>query len=162
MIETGFGERQTRRHGGGRQDVTDREEVRADGRADHGWWTVFARAVFAGWLVAGVVWLDHAAQDTIARFLQIYVIFYMIAAAELYHVITAAGDAFFYLFVTGADPLTVFAAYWLPILLGNTIGGVLLFTLVNYAQTDPMKFSDAPLLSRREMLFSWRGGPETV
>ena len=128
----------------------------------HGWWTVFARAVFAGWLVAGVVWLDHAAQDTIARFLQIYVIFYMIAAAELYHVITAAGDAFFYLFVTGADPLAVFAAYWLPILLGNTIGGVLLFTLVNYAQTDPMKFSDAPLLTRREMLFSWRGGPETV
>ena len=129
---------------------------------EHGWWTVFTKAVFAGWLVAGIVWLDHAAQDTISRLLQVYVIFYTIAAAELYHVITAAADAFFYLFVTGASPFVVFSAYWLPILLGNTVGGVLLFTLVNYARMDDSDLSDSSLLNLREMFLSWRGGPDRL
>lgn len=127
---------------------------------NHGWWTVFTKALFAGWLVAGVVWLDHTAQDTVSRLLLIYIIFYMIAAAELYHVITAAGEAFFFLFVTGSEPATVFFAYWLPIFLGNTIGGVFVFTLTNYAQTKQSRFPDIQTLTVRELLFSWRGGPE--
>lgn len=125
-----------------------------------GWWTVFTKALFAGWLVAGVVWLDHAAQDSISRLLVIYFIFYTIAAGELYHVITAAGEAFLFLFVTGSNPIGVMMGYWLPVLLGNTVGGVLLFTLVNYVKTDPDRFPNIRVLTTRELLFSWRGGEE--
>ena len=86
----------------------------------------------------------------------------MIAAAELYHVITAAGEVFFFLFVTGSEPATVFFAYWLPIFLGNTIGGVFVFTLTNFAQTEQSRFPNTQALTVRELLFSWRGGPELL
>lgn len=124
---------------------------------EHGWWTVFNRALFAGWLVAGVVWLNHAARDTVSRLLLIYVIFYMIAAADLYHVITAACEVFYYLFVTDGS-VTVVYEFWLPVFLGNTIGGVFLVTLVNYAQIEQQRFPGIRVLDARELLFSWRGG----
>lgn len=127
---------------------------------DKGWWAVFNRSLFAGWLVAGVVWLNHAARDTVSRFIIIYLIFYLIAAAELYHVITAACEALFFLFVTGAEPITVVSEFWIPILLGNTIGGVFLFTLVKYAQAEQRRFPGIRILTTRQLLFSWRGGTE--
>lgn len=122
------------------------------------WWSVFNRSIFAGWLVAGVVWLNHAARDTISRFIIIYFIFYLIAAAELYHVITAACEVLFFLFVTGSASNELAFEFWLPILLGNTIGGVLLFTLVNYAQTEQRRFPTIRELDIRELLFGWHGG----
>ncbi|WP_129115886.1 formate/nitrite transporter family protein [Halegenticoccus tardaugens] len=126
----------------------------------HGWWVVFNRAVFAGWLVAGVVWLDHAARDTVSRLIMIYIVFYMIAAAELYHVITTACEVFYFLFVTDLETFTVFSEFWLPVFLGNTIGGVFLVTLVNYAQTKQERYPDVRELTTRELVFSWRGGAE--
>ncbi|RKD98429.1 formate/nitrite transporter family protein [Halopiger aswanensis] len=128
---------------------------------EHGWWAVFNRALFAGWLVAGVVWLDHASRDTISRLLLIYVIFYMIAAAELFHVITAACEVFYYLFVVDGASLAVVHEFWLPVFLGNTVGGVFLVTLVNYAQVEQQRFPDIRVLSVRELLFTWRGGKGT-
>lgn len=127
---------------------------------EHSWWSVFNRAIFAGWLVAGVVWLDHAARDTISRLIMIYITFYTIAAAELYHVITAACEVFYFLFVTDGSVI-VFYEVWLPIFLGNTIGGVFLVTLVNYAQTEGQRFPDVRELGMRALLFSWEGGKET-
>lgn len=127
---------------------------------DKDWWAVFNRSLFAGWLVAGVVWLNHAARDTIARFITIYLIFYLIAAAELYHVITAACEVLFFLFVTRAEPITVVSEFWIPILLGNTIGGVFLFTLVKYGQAEQRRFPRIRTLTTRQLLFSWRGGAD--
>ncbi|WP_224332197.1 formate/nitrite transporter family protein [Haloprofundus halobius] len=129
---------------------------------DHEWWSIFNRALFAGWLVAGVVWLDHAARDTISRLFIIYISFYLIAAADLYHVITAASEAFYFLLTTDAGVFIVFSQYWLPILLGNTIGGVFLLTLVNYAQTEQSRYPGIRELTIRELLFSWRGGTDPL
>lgn len=128
---------------------------------EHGWWAVFNRAIVAGWLVAGVVWLDHAARDTVSRLLVIYVVFYMIAAAELYHVITAACEVFYFLFVARPGSFAALPEFWLPVFLGNTVGGVFLVTLVNYAQTEQYRYPSIRVLSNRELLFSWRGGTET-
>lgn len=116
------------------------------------WWDVFLKALFAGWLVAGVVWLDHAARDTVSRFLLIYIVFYMIAAAELYHVITAACEAFYFVLIGETGLFTVFSEFWLPVLLGNTIGGVVLVALVNYAQTAERRFPDR---DRQLLKLSW-------
>jgi formate/nitrite transporter FocA (FNT family) len=116
------------------------------------WWDVFLKALFAGWLVAGVVWLNHAARDTVSRFLLIYIVFYMIAAGELYHVITTACEALYFVFVSGTGLFTVFSEFWLPVLLGNTIGGVVLVALVNYAQTAERRFPDR---DRQLLRLSW-------
>jgi formate/nitrite transporter FocA (FNT family) len=132
------------------------------GFASHGvelpWWDVFWKAIFAGWIVGSIVWLDHASRDTIARFFLIYIAFYTISATELYHVVTAACDAFFYVFYTGAGLFHTFYEFWLPVLLGNTIGGVVLVTLVNYAQIEDRRIPEVRELSLREVLFSRRGG----
>lgn len=123
-----------------------------------GWWTVFWKAIFAGWIVGGVVWLDHASRDTVARFFLIYLAFYTISAVELYHVVTTACDAFYYVFVAGAGLFSVFYEFWLPVFLGNTIGGVFLVTLVNYAQIEDRRIPEIRELSVHEVFFSLRGG----
>lgn len=123
-----------------------------------GWWAVFWKAIFAGWIVGGVVWLNHASRDTIGRFFLIYIAFYTISATELYHVVTTACDSFYYVFYAGAGLFHVFYEFWLPVLLGNTIGGVFLVALVNYAQIEDRRVPEVRELSLREVLFSWRGG----
>lgn len=132
------------------------------GFARHGlkltWWDVFFKALFAGWLVGGVVWLDHAARDTIARFFLIYIAFYTIAATELYHVVTTACDALYYVFYAGGGVVRVFSELWLPVFLGNTIGGVFLVALVNYAQIEQQHLPEVRELTTREVLFSWHEG----
>lgn len=126
------------------------------------WWDVFLKALFAGWLVAGVVWLDHAARDTVSRFLLIYIVFYMIAAGELYHVITTACEALYFVFVSGTGLFTVFSEFWLPVLLGNTIGGVVLVALVNYAQTAERRFPDRDRQLLRLSWSDWLFGQRTT
>ena len=123
-----------------------------------GWWAVFWKAIVAGFIVGGVVWLNHAARDTVSRFLLIYIGFYMISAVDLYHVVTTACDAFYYVFYAGASLFHVFAAFWMPVFLGNTIGGVFLVALVNYAQIEDRRVPEVRELSARELLFSLRGG----
>lgn len=122
------------------------------------WWDVFWKAVFAGWLVAGVVWLGTAARDTISRVLVVYVAFYTIAVTELRHVVTAASEAAFLVFFTGADAVAVAVDFWLPVLLGNVFGGVVVVALGAYAQATHQRFPEARILSNRELLFSMKGG----
>ena len=142
--------------------VLSPEAMRAGaGLAEHGlatpWWDVFFRALFAGWLVAGVVWLGMAARDTVSRLLLVYLVFYMIGATELFHVITAAAEVAFYMAVDVSAPGlgVLFSELWLPVLLGNTVGGVLVFTLVNYAQAPQQRFPEVRELSLRELFFSF-------
>lgn len=123
------------------------------------WTDVFLKAVFAGWLVAGVVWLGTASRDTVTRFLLVYFAFYIIAAAELYHVVTSAAEVVFYVAAEASGPGLglLFRDLWLPVLLGNTVGGVLVFTLVTYAQAPRKSFPEVRELTLREMLFTFEG-----
>ena len=125
-----------------------------------GWWDVFFKALFAGWLVAGVVWLGTAARDTVARVLLIYIVFYMIPVVDLFHVISSGAEALFFVFlgVPGPGLVTIFYQFWLPVLLGNTFGGVVLVALASYAQSEQRRFPEIRVLSTRELLFSFEGG----
>lgn len=123
-----------------------------------GWWTVFFKAFFAGWLVAGVVWLSAAARDTISRVLIIYFVFFTIAAAGLYHIVSGTCEVFFVYFRSGVD---LGAAAWgvlLPVGLGNTLGGVVAFSVMAYEQSEQQRYPEIRVLSLREVLFSWKGG----
>jgi formate/nitrite transporter FocA (FNT family) len=100
------------------------------------WWTLFYKAVFAGWLVAGLVWLDHASRDTAARILIVYVIMFTVPSADLFHVITSMCDALYLYFTGGAGLLTVAWEMVVPVLLGNTVGGVVPVAVLNFAQTE--------------------------
>lgn len=123
-----------------------------------GWWSVFFKAFFAGWLVAGLVWLSFAARDTISRVLIIYFVFFTIHATGLYHIVSSACEVFFVYFRSGTNLGAAAWGFLLPVGLGNTIGGVVAFSLVGYVQSEQQRYPEVRVLSLRDILFSWKGG----
>jgi len=118
---------------------TEAAEV-AVGFGEHGlelgWSTLFVKGIIAGWIVASMVWLVHAAQDTISRIFIVFLLMFLIPSADLFHCIIGACEMFYMMF----EGLTTFSegtfSFFLPVLLGNTLGGVTLVAILNFAQTQ--------------------------
>jgi formate/nitrite transporter FocA (FNT family) len=107
------------------------------------WTTLFFKATFAGLIVAGVVWVDYASRETTSRLLVVYLAFFAIPFANLYHVVVSFTEVV-YLVVLGELALaTGLVEFVLPVLLGNTVGGVALVTAVNYFQTTKDRLESA-------------------
>jgi formate-nitrite transporter family protein len=102
------------------------------GGTEGGFGLVFMRAIFAGWLIALMVWLLPAAES--AKVSIIIITTYLIGLGGFNHVIAGSVKILF-LVVTGA--LTA-KDYWLrffvPTLLGNIVGGVSLVAFLGHAQ----------------------------
>jgi formate/nitrite transporter FocA (FNT family) len=90
------------------------------------------RGIFAGWLIALMVWLLPSAGSN--RMGVIIAITYVVGLARLSHVIAGSVEVL-YLVTTCALPVRAFlGSYLLPTFLGNTIGGVSLVAALNHAQ----------------------------
>ncbi len=99
------------------------------------WADIFCKGVFAGVLIAGMVWLVHAAQDTAARVLLVFMLTYAVGATELAHCIVGSAETLFVVF-NGGESLWSFLTHFLaPATLGNTVGGVVFVAVLNYSQT---------------------------
>lgn len=97
-----------------------------------GWSTMFVRAIFAGWLIATMVWMMPAADSS--RPAIIIVMTYLVSLGQLPHVVAGSAEVF-YQVVTGTLPWSrFFDSFLAPTLIWNTIGGVLLVALFNHAQ----------------------------
>ena len=125
-----------------------------------GFWDLFFKAGFAGLIVAGVVWLDFAARDTISRFFLVYIAFLMIPLADLFHVVVSFTELMYLVFLGEAALLPGMVGFVLPVFLGNTIGGVVLVTIVNYFQTTERRLESARQdgVERQLTLREWFGG----
>jgi len=110
---------------------------------DTPFWDLFFKGGFAGLIVAGVVWLDYAVRDTITRFFLIYMAFLMIPYADLFHVVVSFTELMYLVFLGEPVLLSGLTGFILPVLLGNTIGGVVLVTVVNYFQTTERRVKEA-------------------
>lgn len=94
--------------------------------------TALLRGIFAGWLIAMVVWIMAATQAD--RVLIIGVLTYVVGLAGLTHIIAGSIEVLF-LVMTGAKSWGAVAwGYLLPTLIGNSIGGVSLTAALNHAQ----------------------------
>ena len=94
--------------------------------------TMLLRGVFAGWLIALMVWLLPYAES--ARIWVIMLLAYVIGVGHFPHVIAGAVDTF-YLVATGQLGLGgAFYRFVIPTLLGNVIGGVSLVAALAHAQ----------------------------
>lgn len=92
------------------------------------------RGVFAGWLIALMMWLLPFAET--ARVGVIIIVTYVIGLAGFFHIV-AGSVAALYAVSTGAHSFGEFLAqYFAPVLLGNIIGGVALVAAINYAQVS--------------------------
>jgi formate/nitrite transporter FocA (FNT family) len=90
------------------------------------------RGVFAGWLLALMVWLLPFASTS--RVFVIIAITWIIGVCGFTHVIAGSVEMAF-LATTGAwGTGAVFGTFILPVLAGNIIGGLALVTAINHAQ----------------------------
>lgn len=101
----------------------------------HGFWATFVKAVFAGWMIALMVWFLPATASA-APFV-ILLMTWLVSLCSLAHIVAGSVEAF-YLVVTGAASLGDYALkFFLPTLLGNTFGGAALVAVLNYGQVAP-------------------------
>jgi formate/nitrite transporter FocA (FNT family) len=123
------------------------------------WADLFVKAVFAGWLVAGLVWVEHAVRDSVSRVLLVYLVIFTIPATGLFHVVVTATEVFYLAFTGSAGLLVGVTEFLVPVFLGNTLGGVVLVTLINYGQTErrfPTGEGERARLGVRDWLLSGR------
>ncbi len=92
---------------------------------------VLLKAVFAGWLIALMVWLLPNAHQ--ARLWVIILLTYVVSVGRFSHIIAGSTEAAFAVFTGGASPYDYLRSFLLPTLVGNTIGGVSLVALLNHA-----------------------------
>ena len=100
--------------------------------AEPGFLAVLIKGIFAGWLIALMVWLLPAANS--ARWLLIVAVTWLIAVMEFSHVIAGSAETA----LAAMRGAISWRSYWLdflvPALIGNSIGGVVLVALLNHAQ----------------------------
>ncbi|UTF52848.1 formate/nitrite transporter family protein [Natronosalvus rutilus] len=127
--------------------------------------SLFFKGTFAGLVVAGVVWINFAVRDTTSRLLVVYLAFLTVPLGNLFHVVVSFTEVVYLTLVLG-DVGVIFPAmtqFVIPVLLGNTLGGVLLVTVVNYYQTserrlDIDRYENTRRLSVREWLLGSLSG----
>ncbi|MEX0921734.1 MAG: formate/nitrite transporter family protein [Rhodovibrionaceae bacterium] len=93
---------------------------------------MFTKAIAAGFLMAALVWIMPTAKG--AEFWVIVVISYLIAVAELTHIVS--GGVGVLLLVLAGETLIpgFFLDFGIPVFIGNVIGGAGLFSVLVYAQ----------------------------
>ena len=94
--------------------------------------TTFVRAIFAGWLIALMVWMLPGAQT--GQISVIVAMTYLVGVAGLAHIIAGSTEVA-YLVARGAATWgDYFGRFVLPVAVGNTLGGVTLVAALNHAQ----------------------------
>ena len=90
------------------------------------------RGVFAGWLIALLVWLLPVAES--GRVSTIFVVTYVVALGGFPQIVTATVAASYAIAAGQAETLATIRGVLLPVLAGNIVGGVGLVAAINHAQ----------------------------
>ncbi|HTS66049.1 MAG TPA: formate/nitrite transporter family protein [Candidatus Acidoferrales bacterium] len=94
--------------------------------------TVLLRGIFAGWLLALLVWLLPFAEH--ARFFVIIALTWMIGVCGFSHIVAGAVEVFYLACGGAASWQQALGGYIVPALIGNIVGGVALVAALNHAQ----------------------------
>jgi formate/nitrite transporter FocA (FNT family) len=107
-------------------------EETARAAMEGGFWLKVLRGVFAGWLIALMVWMLPAAES--ARVAVVVIVTYLVALGGLTHVVVGSVEAFYLASLGRIGWGAALGGYTLPALIGNTLGGVVLVAALNHAQ----------------------------
>ncbi len=89
------------------------------------------RAVFAGWLIALIVWILPSTRS--ARLFVILILTYIVAVGRFSHTVAGTVDAAFLVFSGHGTVGEFLWGFLAPTLIGNAIGGIALVALLNHA-----------------------------
>lgn len=93
---------------------------------------VLVKGIFAGWLIALMVWLMPAAAS--ARFVVIVAVTWLISVSKFSHVVAGSTEVAFAAMQGAIGWQDYLFQFLLPALVGNSIGGVVFVALLNHAQ----------------------------
>jgi formate/nitrite transporter FocA (FNT family) len=102
-------------------------EVMRNGRVE-----MFFKAISAGFLIAATVWLIPSAESS--QFWVISLFTFLIGAGGFAHIVAGSVETFLLVANGRLDVLAMFVDFIVPTLLGNIVGGTVLFALISYAQ----------------------------
>ncbi len=94
----------------------------------------FVKGIFAGWILALVVWILPAAESKLAV---VMILTYVVGIAGFSHVIAGSTETMYLVLTSHSTWSAYFCRFMLPTLIGNTVGGVTLVAALNYGQVAP-------------------------
>lgn len=94
---------------------------------------LFWAGVAGGWIIALMAWLVTASRFTMGQIALVYLMTFVVGAAGLAHCIAGSAEALSAV-LAGQVPLGSYMVWLLAATLGNTIGGVVIVSLLNYGQ----------------------------
>jgi formate/nitrite transporter FocA (FNT family) len=95
-------------------------------------WTLFARAIFAGWIIALMVWMLPAAES--AQLFVIVIMTWLVGVGHFAHIIVGSIEVLYLVAREGMRLDAYLLSFMLPTLGGNMVGGVTLVAALNHAQ----------------------------
>ena len=111
----------------------------------HSFAQTFTKAIFAGWLIALMVWLIPLAEGSTP--LIIILITYVVAAGEFQHIIAGSVEAMYGAF-RGVTTWAEAIGFFVPTLLGNIVGGVAIVAAVSSAEIAAERHARKPKTPR--------------
>lgn len=97
-----------------------------------GFGTILVRSIFAGWLIALMVWLLPGAES--ARVSIIIILTYLVGVSGFNHIVAGSTTMFFLVLTQFITWKMYVLHFFLPTLLGNVIGGLALVAALGHAQ----------------------------
>jgi len=98
----------------------------------HGWLEIGFQGITSGYLMAAMVWLIPGARA--AQFHVAYLMTYLIGAGGFAHIVAGSVEAFLLVCDGWISLGEILLHFTLPVLIGNIVGGTVLFALISYAQ----------------------------
>jgi formate-nitrite transporter family protein len=99
---------------------------------ESGFGETFVRAIFAGWIIALMMWLLPAVKGARAHI--VTAMTYVVALGQFSHIIAGSVECAFLVQTGKATAHDYVLVFFIPTVLGNIVGGTTLVALLNYGQ----------------------------
>jgi formate/nitrite transporter FocA (FNT family) len=96
------------------------------------WWQMCFRGITSGFLIAAMVWMLPTAES--AKLPVITLMTWLIAVGGFTHVIAGSMEAYLLVLAGDWEWWRFITNFFVPVLIGNLVGGTALFALISYAQ----------------------------
>nr|WKN37537.1 formate/nitrite transporter family protein [Tunicatimonas sp. TK19036] len=104
------------------------------------WWITLGSAIFAGWLMGLLSWLNSSSRETISRIFIIILVTATIGLAGLHHSIVGSIEVFAGFISSPEIALSDYLFFQLWATLGNIIGGTVFVAIVKYSHLGKETF----------------------